>query len=50
MFTERLKPNRMKEHLKSLEETENKLCDMRLKLSKLQKTEPWSLEDLEKSV
>ena len=48
VFTERLKPNRMKEHLKSLEETENKLCDMRLKLSKLKKTEPWSLEDLEK--
>ena len=34
VFTERLKPNKMEVHLKSIEETENKLCKMRLKLSK----------------
>ena len=47
VFTERLKPNKMKENLLSLEETENKLCGIRLNMSKLKKTDPWTLEDLE---
>ena len=34
VFTERLKPNEMEDHLKSPEETENKLCEIRLKLTK----------------
>ena len=50
VFTERLKPNKMENHLKSLEETENKLCEIRLKLSKLKKTEPWTNEDLERVI
>ena len=48
VFTDRLKPNKMAEHLKPLEETENKLCQIRLKLSKHVITEPWTLADLEK--
>ena len=40
----------MENHLKSLEETENKLCEIRLKLSKLKKTEPWTNEDLERVI
>ena len=35
VYSERLQPNKMKEHLKSLEETTNKLCELRLKLLKL---------------
>ena len=46
VYTERMKPNEMKGHLKALEVTENKLCEERLKLSKLNKTDPWTLEDL----
>ena len=50
VFTERLQPNKMEEHLQSLEETENKLCEIRLKMSKLHKTDLWTLEDLEKVI
>ena len=46
VYTERLTANEIKPHLKSYEETENMLCESRLKLSKLNKTDPWSLEDL----
>ena len=34
------------EDLESYQETENKLCEMRLKLTKLNKTEPWTMHDL----
>ena len=44
---ERLKPNEIEEHPKSFEETENKLCELRLKLTKSNVTEPWSMEDLD---
>ena len=37
----------MAENLTDLEKDTNKLCQMRLKLSKLNKTQPWSLEDLQ---
>ena len=40
----------MKDHLKSYEETENKLCETRLKLSKLNKTDPWTLDDLNQAI
>ena len=39
----------MKEHLKDYEQTANRLCESRLKLSKLNVTEPWSMEDLEQA-
>ena len=38
------------EHLKSYEETNNKLCETRLMLTKLNKTAPWSMEDLEDAI
>ena len=50
VYTDRLKPNTIVEHLKSYEETENKLCELRLKISKLNKTKPWTLEDLEQVI
>ena len=40
----------IKVHLKSLEETTNKLCELRLNMLKLTKSEPWTLEDLIQSV
>ena len=36
----------IEEHLKSYEEVENKLCKARLDLTKLNKTDPWTIEDL----
>ena len=50
VYTDRLKPNKIVEHLESYEETENKLCELRLKISKLNKTEPWTNEDLEQVI
>ena len=40
----------IKVHLKSLEETTNKLCELRLNMLKLTKSEPWTLEDLSQAV
>ena len=34
-------------HLESYEETNNDLCEARLRLTKLNKTDPWSMEDME---
>ena len=45
-FTERLDNSEIKEHLKQLEEEKNELCDLRLKLTKMKKTVPWNLEEL----
>ena len=50
VYTERLTANEIKPHLKSYEEVENKLCDARLKLSKLNKTDPWTLDDLNAAI
>ena len=50
VYTERLKPNEIKKHLKSYEATENKLCEERLKLCSLNKTEPWTLDDLNEAI
>ena len=38
-YTERLKPNKIVEHLESYQDIENKLCETRLKLTKLNKNE-----------
>ena len=46
VFADRLNSNKIDKHLTDLEEDTNKLCQMRLKLSKLNKTQPWSIEDL----
>ena len=50
VYTDRLKPNKIVHHLESYEETENKLCELRLKISKLNKTKPWTNEDLEQVI
>ena len=36
----------MEEHLEDLEDDTNKLCQLRLKLSKLNNPQPWDIEDL----
>ena len=49
VYTERLEANKIKEHLEEYEKTANKLCETRLKLTKLNETEPWTLDDLDKA-
>ena len=49
-YSERLKPNKVKDHLKSYEETVNKLCEKRLDKAKAKKTDPWSMDDLEEAL
>ena len=48
-YTERLKGNKMKEHLKQKEDEINDLCEQRLKLTKLSKSSPWTMTDLEEA-
>ena len=50
VYSERLKPNKINEQLKSYEEAVNNLCESRLKLTKVQKTEPWTTEDINQAV
>ena len=45
-YTERLKGNTIKAHLEDLEKDTNTLCEIRLKTSKMNKTEPWTMNDL----
>ena len=47
VYTERLEANKIMKHLESYEEANNDLCEARLRLTKLNKTDPWSMEDLE---
>ena len=46
VFENRLEGNNINDNLKTLEADTNKLCELRLKLSKLEKTKPWDIEDL----
>ena len=46
VFAKRLEPNKIEPHLKRLEEDTNTLCEVRLKIAKQNKTEPWTMEDL----
>ena len=46
VFEKRLEGNEMEESLTDLESDTNKLCKLRLKLSKMNKTRPWDVEDL----
>ena len=48
-YTERLKGNKMKMHLKPKEDEINDLCEQRLKLTKLCKSSPWTMTDLEEA-
>ena len=47
VFTERLENNSIKPHLKDLETDTNDLCEINLKLAKSNKTEPWTMSDLD---
>ena len=50
VYTERLGANKIKEHLESYEQTVNKLCESRLKLTKLNITEPWTMDNFDIAV
>ena len=50
VYAERLKPDKINDQFKEHEHTVNKLCEMRLKLSKSKSTEPWTLADLNQAV
>ena len=47
VFTERHKPNEMKKNVNHMEETTNKLCEIRLEKTKKKKSKPWNIDDLE---
>jgi hypothetical protein len=49
-YTERLKANTIEKHLEEYEATVNKLCEARLEISKQNKSEPWSMADIELAV
>ena len=49
-YTERLENNKIEPHLKDLEKDINELCEIRLKVSKRNKTPPWSMDDLKLAV
>ena len=44
------RPNIVKDHLKSLEENTNKLCEIKLKLLRTSNNDPWTHDDLEQAV
>ena len=46
VYEERLANNEMKSHLTELETDTNKLCELRLEISKKNITDPWTMEDL----
>ena len=46
VYKERLEGNKINNSLEDLEKIENKLCEIRLKNCKNNKTEPWSMENL----
>ena len=45
-YKERLSANKMDDNLTNLEKETNKLCETRMKLVQLNKTDPWDKEDL----
>ena len=46
VFEERLRGNQIESHLKDLEQDVNTLCEIRVNITKSNKTEPWSMEEL----
>lgn len=46
VVTERLNGNPMEKHLEDHEKEVNRLCETRLKLTKLKSTDPWTMDDL----
>ena len=50
VYKERLKGNPVKKHLEDHEQNVNKLCEARLKLVKLNKTDPWTEDDINQAL
>ena len=50
VYSERLQPNIMKDHLKLYEENSNKLSEIWLKLLRTTNNDPWTPDDLKKAV
>ena len=50
VYSERLAPNEIRKDLKSYEKLVNKLCEARLKQTETNKTEAWTMGDLEEAV
>ena len=46
VFADRMDNNKIDKHLEDLDKDTNKLCQLRLKLSKINKTKPWDLDDI----
>ena len=49
-YTQRLKENKIEPHLEDLENDTNTLCEIRVKLAKENKTEPWTLDNLKEAL
>ena len=50
VFSKRLKPNPIEEHLEEFEAETNKLCEERLKMCKLNKSDPWEEDNLKEAL
>ena len=46
VYAERLEGNTVEDHLKDLEKDTNMLCELRVKVSTVNRTEPWTMDDL----
>ena len=45
VYSERLEPNNIREHLKPYEQAANELCQARLKVTAMNKIEPWTVNN-----
>ena len=50
VYVDRLEGNKIKPHLNEMEKDVNKLCEKRLKETKLNKSKPWTLDDLNEAI
>ena len=50
VYTKRLEGNEIKAHLKDAEKMTETLCETRLKTTQNNKTDPWTMEDLENAI
>ena len=50
VYLEILSNNQMKPHLTEAEHNVNKVCEQRLKITKLNRTEPWCMADLDNAI
>ena len=46
VYSDRLEGNKIEDNLKDLEDDTNLLCELRVKVSKENKTQPWTMEDM----